>query len=146
VLLPEHSPRDGHLAEDDHEAVDGESDAQDAIGNAHRPASVERERDLVLTEKEPGERESDADLEEDAVAGETMEAPSHVSSCTRYELGRRGAVIGGRVQPQEEGTGHRVGKKVGKGALKLGGKALSGVGSLTRKAGKKLEGEEEGKK
>lgn len=38
-----------------------------------------------------------------------------------------------------------VGKKVGKGALKLGGKALSGVGSLTRKVGKKLEGEEEKK-
>ena len=32
-----------------------------------------------------------------------------------------------------------VGKKVGKGALRLGGKALSGVGSLTKKAGKKLE-------
>lgn len=36
-----------------------------------------------------------------------------------------------------------VGKKVGKGALKLGGKAPSGVGSLAKKAGKKLEGEEE---
>ena len=35
-----------------------------------------------------------------------------------------------------------AGKKVGKGALKLGGKALSGVGSLAKKAGKKLEGEE----
>jgi zinc-ribbon domain len=38
-----------------------------------------------------------------------------------------------------------VGKKVGKGALKLGGKALTGIGSLSKKAGKKLEGEEEEK-
>ena len=36
-----------------------------------------------------------------------------------------------------------VGKKVGKGALKLGGKAPSGGGSLAKKAGKKPEGEEE---
>lgn len=39
-----------------------------------------------------------------------------------------------------------VGKKVGKGALKLGGKGLSAVGGLAKKAGKKLEGEEEEKK
>lgn len=32
-----------------------------------------------------------------------------------------------------------VGKKVGKGALKLGGKGLSAVGGLAKKAGKKLE-------
>lgn len=37
-----------------------------------------------------------------------------------------------------------VGKKVGKGALKIGGKALSGVGTLAKRAGKKLE--EEGEK
>jgi len=35
-----------------------------------------------------------------------------------------------------------VGTKVGNGAFKLGGRALSGVGSLAKKAGKKLEGEE----
>ena len=34
-----------------------------------------------------------------------------------------------------------VGKKVGKGALRIGGKALSGVGSLAKKTGKKLEDE-----
>ncbi len=32
-----------------------------------------------------------------------------------------------------------VGKKVGKGALRLGGKGLSAVGGLAKKAGKKLE-------
>jgi hypothetical protein len=46
-----------------------------------------------------------------------------------------------------ERTGEKtveVGKQVGKGALRLGGKALSGVGTLAKKAGKKLE--EEGEK
>jgi hypothetical protein len=38
-----------------------------------------------------------------------------------------------------------VGKKVGKGALKLGGKGLSAVGGFAKKAGKNLEGEEEEK-
>lgn len=37
-----------------------------------------------------------------------------------------------------------LGKKVGKGALNVGGKALSGLGSLAKKGGKKLE--EAGKK
>ena len=32
-----------------------------------------------------------------------------------------------------------VGTKVGKGALKLGGKAVSGLGSLAKKGGKKLQ-------
>ena len=32
-----------------------------------------------------------------------------------------------------------VGKKVGKGALRLGGKGLSAVGGLAKKAGKKAE-------
>ena len=32
-----------------------------------------------------------------------------------------------------------VGKKVGKGAVRIGGKALSGVGSLAKKGGKKLQ-------
>lgn len=32
-----------------------------------------------------------------------------------------------------------VGKKLGKGALKLGGKGLSAVGGLAKKAGKKAE-------
>lgn len=48
-----------------------------------------------------------------------------------------------------ERTGEKtveVGKTVGKGALKLGGKGLSAVGGLAKKAGKKLEGEEEEKK
>ncbi len=39
-----------------------------------------------------------------------------------------------------------VGKKVGKGALKLGGKGLSAVGGLAKKAGKKLEDAGEEKK
>ena len=39
-----------------------------------------------------------------------------------------------------------VGKTVGKGALRLGGKALSGVGSLAKKAGKKVEEAGEEKK
>ncbi len=41
-----------------------------------------------------------------------------------------------------ERTGEKtvdVGKKVGKGALKLGGKGLSAVGGLAKKAGKKME-------
>jgi hypothetical protein len=41
-----------------------------------------------------------------------------------------------------ERTGEKtveVGTKVGKGALKLGGKGLSAVGGLAKKAGKKLE-------
>lgn len=38
-----------------------------------------------------------------------------------------------------------LGKKVGKGAVKVGGKALSGLGSLAKKGGKKLAGEEEQK-
>ncbi len=48
-----------------------------------------------------------------------------------------------------ERTGEKtveVGKTVGKGALKLGGKGLSAVGGFAKKAGKKLEGEEEEKK
>lgn len=43
----------------------------------------------------------------------------------------------------------RAGEKtveVGKGALRLGGKALSGVGSLAKKAGKKVEEAGEEKK
>ncbi len=39
-----------------------------------------------------------------------------------------------------------VGKKVGKGALRLGGKGLSAVGGLAKKAGKKLEDAGEEKK
>lgn len=48
-----------------------------------------------------------------------------------------------------ERTGEKsveVGKQVGKGALKLGGKGLSAVGGFAKKTGKKLEGEEEEKK
>ena len=39
-----------------------------------------------------------------------------------------------------------VGKKVGKGALRLGGKGLSAVGGLAKKAGKKVEEAGEDKK
>ena len=39
-----------------------------------------------------------------------------------------------------------VGKKVGRGALKLGGQALTGLGNVTKKAGKKLEDAGEEKK
>ncbi len=48
-----------------------------------------------------------------------------------------------------ERTGEKtvdVGKKVGKGALRLGGKALAGVGGLAKKAGKKVEEAGEEKK
>ncbi len=39
-----------------------------------------------------------------------------------------------------------VGKAVGKGALRLGGKALTGLGNVTKKAGKKLSEAGEEKK
>lgn len=47
-----------------------------------------------------------------------------------------------------ERTGEKtveVGTKVGKGALKLGGKGLSAVGGFAKKTGKKLQGEDEEK-
>ncbi len=48
-----------------------------------------------------------------------------------------------------ERTGEKtleVGKTVGKGALRLGGKAVGGLGSLAKKAGKKMEEAGEEKK
>lgn len=39
-----------------------------------------------------------------------------------------------------------VGKTVGKGALRLGGKALTGLGNVTKKAGKKIQEAGEEKK
>lgn len=45
----------------------------------------------------------------------------------------------GDVAERTGEKGVEVGKKVGKGALRLGGKALSGVGTLAKKAGKKAE-------
>jgi len=39
-----------------------------------------------------------------------------------------------------------VTKKVGKGALRLGGKALTGLGNVTKKAGKKIQEAGEEKK
>lgn len=48
-----------------------------------------------------------------------------------------------------ERTGEKtveVGKTVGKGALRLGGKAVGGLGSLAKKAGKKIEETGEEKK
>ena len=44
----------------------------------------------------------------------------------------------GDVAERAADTTVDVGKKGGKGALRLGGKALSGVGTLAKRAGKKI--------
>ncbi len=67
--------------------------------------------------------------------------PHGASACPRC-----GATVGLTTKTGDlaERTGEAavdVGKKVGKEGLKLGGQALSGVGDLAKKAGKKLEGE-----
>ena len=67
------------------------------------------------------------------------ELPHGANSCTNCGAPVDATTKVGDTAQRTSEVAVDVGKKVGKGALKLGGKALAGAGSLAKKAGKKLE-------